>query len=77
MLIKVTRIHGQKERTEALFEARNPTLFWDVHPDCVVIKSVLVCIEALECILVSRVISIHGCVVLMPEDYARARHTFS
>ena len=52
------------------------TILGDVYPDGIVVKCVLVCIEALERVLVSRVIAIHGGIVLVTEDDARAGYAF-
>jgi hypothetical protein len=49
----------------------------DVEPDCVVVECVFVGIEALERVLVARVVTVHGGVVLVAEDYPRAGDAFS
>lgn len=49
----------------------------NVYPDGIVIKCVLVCIEALEGVFIARVVSIHGGIVLVAEDDARAWYAFS
>jgi hypothetical protein len=49
----------------------------NVYPDGVIVKCILVCIEALEGVLIARVISIHGGIVLVAEDDARAWYAFS
>jgi hypothetical protein len=42
----------------------------DIHPYRILIKSVLVCVEVFHGVFVSRVLSIHGSIVLMAEDDA-------
>jgi hypothetical protein len=49
----------------------------DVEPDCVVVESVFVGIEAFQRVLVARVVTVHGGVVLVAEDYPRAGDAFS
>jgi hypothetical protein len=49
----------------------------DVHPDGVLIKRVLVRVEALQGVFVSRVFAIHGGIMLMTEDDARAWYALS
>lgn len=53
------------------------TVLGYVYPDGIVIECVLVCIEALEGVLVPRVISVHGSIVLVAKDDARAGYAFS
>lgn len=53
------------------------TVSRDIHPDSVLVKCVLVRVETLQRVLISRVIAVHGSVVLVPEDYPRAGDTFS
>lgn len=52
-------------------------MLWDVHPYGRVVKSVFVRIEALQCVVVARVVPVHGGIVLVSEYYARARYAFS
>lgn len=42
----------------------------NIYPDGIVVKCVLICIEALEGVLIARVIPIHGGIVLVAEDNA-------
>jgi hypothetical protein len=42
----------------------------NVHPDGVLIKSILVCVETFQGVLVSRVLAVHGGIMLMAEDDA-------
>lgn len=53
------------------------TILGDVYPDGVVVECVLVGIEALERVLVSRVVAVHGGIVLVAEDDAGAGYAFS
>jgi hypothetical protein len=67
VLIKVTRGHVRQRRggkTRAKL-----TMPGDVEPDCIIIECVLVGVEALERVLIARVVTIHGGVVLVTEDY--------
>ena len=49
----------------------------NIHPDGIFIKSVLVCVEALQGVIVSRFFPIHGGIMLMAEDDARAWNALS
>jgi hypothetical protein len=49
----------------------------NVEPDSVVVECVLVGIEALEGVLVTRVVAVHGGIVLVTKDYPRAGDAFS
>lgn len=65
-------------RRGAVAEAgRELTILGDVHPYGVVFKCVLVGIEALERVLVARVLAIHRGIVLVPKDDARAGDAFA
>lgn len=65
------------ERTTTTKCEEVQTVPWDVHPDSIVVESVLVRIEPLQRMLVSRVIAIHRGIVLMTEHNPGAGDTFS
>lgn len=46
------------------------TIFGNVHPDGIVVKGVFVGVEALERVLVARVVAVHRGIVLVAEDDA-------
>ena len=56
---------------------RELTMAGNVHPDGIVVESVLVGVEALERVLIARVVAIHGGIVLMSEDKARTGDALS
>ena len=58
-----------EERQGAGHGWRKPTMLGNVEPDCVIVECVLVGVEALERVLVARVVPVHGGVVLVTEDY--------
>lgn len=53
------------------------TIFGDIHPYGIIVKCILVGVEALERVLIPRVLPVHGGIVLMAKDNARARYAFS
>ena len=56
---------------------RELTMAGNVHPDGIVVECVLVGVEALERVLIARVVAIHGGIVLMSEDKPRTGDAFS
>lgn len=57
--------------------AKDLTLLRDVEPDGLVVKGVLVCVEAFQRVFVCGVFAVHRGIVLVTEDDARARHAFA
>jgi hypothetical protein len=47
-----------------------PTMLGNIQPCGLFVEGVLVGVEALQCILVTRVVAVHGSVVLVAEDDA-------
>jgi hypothetical protein len=65
VFMKVTR---QCESTTTVETKKEHTISWDVHPDGIIVEGVLVRIEALQGMLIPRVIAIHRGIVLVAED---------
>jgi hypothetical protein len=65
VFMKVTR---QCKSTATVEHKMERTISWDVHPDSIIVEGVLVRIEALQRMLISRIIAIHRGIVLVAED---------
>jgi hypothetical protein len=56
---------------------KKPTLLRNIHPDSVLVECVFIGVESFECVFVSRIFTVHGGIVLVTEDDARAGHTLA
>lgn len=52
-------------------------MLWNVQPHGLVVEGIFVRVEALQWVLVARIVPVHGGIVLMSEDYARAGDALS